>query len=399
MDSLNTCIRELQRQTRAQRLALDDAHCGYEESRREQVRLQEELVTREKSTSRHSYQKHPWNGRIDEFSVCTHIERKSWYDTAAHFTDTGVARGCELHEWFRIISRDRIELHWNFSHVPSQPTVVPSPRAMSSRDKCMPIDTWNFVWNTRKRFWQTTSFIRFNTDFIKEFFTLRIEVPQMGTPCWTIHECLQEGRQPWILFLQQKDHRIKWLYSKYYRYRSFRSKNSPLHHHVQMVKRRQDQKLQWRKFDFRNERFEKGAVVTSRRRSSGIERGTGDCCQLKAKGQCSRGDQCSFRHHGHERAKPTPKTAPSSEPPTPRGRSASRKGTLIGRSSYGKTNRQPCKKCSQGTSTTLPCDCWHRPECQFQKSESGCKFGKKVLVSALEGWVMKGRRRVVTKVQ
>ena len=36
----------------------------------------------------------------------------------------------------------------------------------------------------------------------------------------------------------------------------------------------------------------------------------------KAKGQCSRGDKCSFRHDGDERAKPTPKIAPPSEPPT-----------------------------------------------------------------------------------
>ena len=44
VDSLDTCIRELQRQAHSQRLELDDAHCGYEESRREQVRLQEELA-------------------------------------------------------------------------------------------------------------------------------------------------------------------------------------------------------------------------------------------------------------------------------------------------------------------------------------------------------------------
>ena len=49
VDSLNTCIRELQRQAHSQRLELDDANCGYEESRREQVRLQEELDLREQA--------------------------------------------------------------------------------------------------------------------------------------------------------------------------------------------------------------------------------------------------------------------------------------------------------------------------------------------------------------
>ena len=92
-----------------------------------------------------------------------------------------------------------------------------------------------------------------------------------------------------------------------------------------MVKRSIDQKLRLRYFDARNERVETGAVVTSRRGSSGIERGQGVCFEWKAKGQCSRGDQCSFGHDNHERAKPTPKAAPSSEPPTPRGSSASRK--------------------------------------------------------------------------
>ena len=65
--------------------------------------------------------------------------------------------------------------------------------------------------------------------------------------------------------------------------------------------------------------------ITSPRGVSGIERRRGVNYQWKAKGQCSRGDQWSFRHDGHERAKSTPKTAPSSEPPTPRGGSASRK--------------------------------------------------------------------------
>ena len=42
--SLNNCISELQQQVCAQRLELQDAPHGYIESRREQVRLQEELV-------------------------------------------------------------------------------------------------------------------------------------------------------------------------------------------------------------------------------------------------------------------------------------------------------------------------------------------------------------------
>ena len=65
-----------------------------------------------------------------------------------------------------------------------------------------------------------------------------------------------------------------------------------------MVKRSKDKKLRLRNFDARNERIETGAVVTNRRGLSGVERRQGFCYQRKAKGQCSRGDKCSFRHEG-----------------------------------------------------------------------------------------------------
>ena len=42
--SPNNCTDELQKQAYAQKLELEDAHHGWDESRREQVRLQEELV-------------------------------------------------------------------------------------------------------------------------------------------------------------------------------------------------------------------------------------------------------------------------------------------------------------------------------------------------------------------
>ena len=42
VESLNTGVGELQQQTYAQRLELEDAHFGYEGSRREEVRQQEE---------------------------------------------------------------------------------------------------------------------------------------------------------------------------------------------------------------------------------------------------------------------------------------------------------------------------------------------------------------------
>ena len=47
--SLNNCMDELQQQACAQRLELENAHHGYAESRREQVRPQEDLVMKQKA--------------------------------------------------------------------------------------------------------------------------------------------------------------------------------------------------------------------------------------------------------------------------------------------------------------------------------------------------------------
>ena len=75
VDSLNNCIDKLQQQAYAQRLELQDAHHGCVEFRREQVRLQEELVMKEKALRDTQIRKMGEMG-----------ERKSWYHTEAHFT-------------------------------------------------------------------------------------------------------------------------------------------------------------------------------------------------------------------------------------------------------------------------------------------------------------------------
>ena len=49
VDSLTSCISELQQHVYAQRLELQDAQHGCVEFRREQARLQEELVMKEKA--------------------------------------------------------------------------------------------------------------------------------------------------------------------------------------------------------------------------------------------------------------------------------------------------------------------------------------------------------------
>ena len=115
-------------------------------------------------------------------------------------------------------------------------------------------------------------------------------------------------------------------------------------------------------------------MVKSRKGLSGVERGKGKCYQWKEKGQCSKGDQCSFWHENDDRApKPTPKAVPPSEPSMTRGRSASRKRSVRGRSQTGRILRQPCRYFLKSTCTRSPCECMHPPECQFFRTESGCR--------------------------
>ena len=81
-----------------------------------------------------------------------------------------------------------------------------------------------------------------------------------------------------------------------------------------MFQRSKDQKLRFRNFDARHEKIEPGAGVKSHKGLSDVEGGQGICCEWKETGQCSKGDQCSLRHESNDRAKPTPKAVPPSEP-------------------------------------------------------------------------------------
>ena len=114
---------------------------------------------------------------------------------------------------------------------------------------------------------------------------------------------------------------------------------------------------------------------------SGVERRKGICYQWKEKGQCSEGDQCSFRQESNARAqKSEHKAATPSEPSMSRGRSVSKKKKSIqGKSLHGAILRQPCRYYLKGTCTRSPCECWHPPECHFYKNEKGCKAGDKCM--------------------
>ena len=135
--SLNSCINGLQQQVYAQRLELQDAHHGYIESRREQARLQEELVIKEKALRdtqiRNMHEmgemKRAQELRVDQFSV-----QKIG---ASHQTiQTLTSQLQEMQEQMSSMydSGEFQEVGSNhsgrFSYVPSQPAAIPSSRSI-----------------------------------------------------------------------------------------------------------------------------------------------------------------------------------------------------------------------------------------------------------------------------
>ena len=91
-------------------------------------------------------------------------------------------------------------------------------------------------------------------------------------------------------------------------------KAEPDYHRLKtMVKRSIEHSLRTKNFEARNGYFETSAVVKSQRVKNREQGSLGDCQQLKAYGQCSKGDSCSFRHDDNKRAKSTqPNPSPRS---------------------------------------------------------------------------------------
>ena len=58
-------------------------------------------------------------------------------------------------------------------------------------------------------------------------------------------------------------------------------------------------------------------------------------------------------------------------------RKASRTRSPRGKSPSGRMSRWPCKDYLKEPFTNSFCEKWHRPECLFYKTKSGCRFGEK----------------------
>ena len=72
-----------------------------------------------------------------------------------------------------------------------------------------------------------------------------------------------------------------------------------------MVKRSIEQSLRMKNFEARNGNYETSAVVKNQGTKQREQRSLGDCWQWKFNGQCSNGDNCSFRHDVNKRATTT----------------------------------------------------------------------------------------------
>ena len=144
-----------------------------------------------------------------------------------------------------------------------------------------------------------------------------------------------------------------------------------------MVKRSIEHSLRVKNFEARNGNYERSAVVKNQGTKQREQRSLGDCWQWETNGQCSEGDNCSFRHDINKRGKVTPSNPSPNSFMQQNERKSSRTRSPRGKSPSGRMSRWPCKDYLTGTCTNSFCEKWHPPECLFFKSENGCRFGEK----------------------
>ena len=140
VESLNKCIDD----------TLQEVQNEFVESRREQTRLQEELLRNEKVLRDTQIRRKHEMGKmkrarvqqVDEFSM-QKLKRKSRDHSTAHFPIAAIARTDEFHEQFWEFQELESHHGERLSHASSQHAMIPSSRSMLSRDKRLLINTWN----------------------------------------------------------------------------------------------------------------------------------------------------------------------------------------------------------------------------------------------------------------
>ena len=131
------------------------------------------------------------------------------------------------------------------------------------------------------------------------------------------------------------------------------------------------------------------------------QRSLGDCWQWKANGQCSKGDDCSFRHDIHKRAKTTqPNPSPSSST-RQNERNGSRTRSPRGKSPSGRMSRRPCKDSFKELAPIHSVKSGILQNACSTSPRVVADFGKSALmrIVMLKNSQEKGPKRMVTKVQ
>ena len=149
-ESLNKCIDVLQKRTEVQDRALQEVQHEFVESRRQQARLQEELFRKEKAfwdtqiRSMHELEKmkRAQVQQVDEMSIQKLREN---HETIQQLTSQLQQLQEQMNSMNGSGEFQDIESNYSgrLSHVSSQPEMIPCSRALLSRDKRLPLDTWN----------------------------------------------------------------------------------------------------------------------------------------------------------------------------------------------------------------------------------------------------------------
>ena len=127
-------------------------------------------------------------------------------------------------------------------------------------------------------------------------------------------------------------------------------KIGPDYHRLKtMVKRSIEQDIRNKNFGARNGNYERNAVVKNPGTKQRGQRILGDCWLWESNGQCSKGDNCSFRHDLDKRGKVTPSNPSPNSFMQQNERKSSRTRSLRGKSPSGRMCRWPCKDYLKGS--------------------------------------------------
>ena len=165
-------------------------------------------------------------------------------------------------------------------------------------------------------------------------------------------------------------------------------KGGPDYHRLKtMVKRSIEQNLRIKNFDFEagNGNYETNAVVKNQETKQREQRTLGDCWQWKANGQCSKGDNCSFRHDINKRAKTTQRNPSPSSSTRQNETNASKTRSPRGKSPSGRMSRLPCKDYLKGTCTNSFCEKVASSRMLVLQDQEWLQIWRKVLVCTSPG--------------